>query len=394
MKKLKTRFHGVRFYEHKSRLYNRRPDRYFSIRYQLHGKQTEEGLGWASEGWTDEKAHTVLCDLKSGSKIGEGQTLSEKREKLIRDRRQRESQGDTIRKIGERYLAATVPPALTEKNHAVEKRICLNHIFRLAGERPALSFSEMDMQRFKNELMKSPPQNQKRVTAGRTLAPRTVEHVLIVLGKILKFAGVKKVPRARPTKYDNKNQRYLSNGEAYALLAMLRRENQQVHDMALLSLETGMRQGEILALLVSHCDFATGAISVVDSKNRGKNRTVFMPPGSRGMLQRNTKGKGNDKPVFCSERGGRHRSLPTVYYRVIKDLGFNDGVTDRRFRVDFHTLRHTYASWLIMSGRVSLYQLQKLLGHESITTTERYAHLAPANLAAAASVMGEIRAGG
>ena len=47
--------------------------------------------------------------------------------------------------------------------------------------------------------------------------------------------------------------------------------------------------------------------------------------------------------------------------------------------VNFHTLRHTFASWAAMRG-VSLKELQELLGHASLTMTMRYAHLAPERL--------------
>jgi len=43
-------------------------------------------------------------------------------------------------------------------------------------------------------------------------------------------------------------------------------------------------------------------------------------------------------------------------------------------RLTPHSLRHTYASWQVIAG-VSLRRLQELLGHKSVTTTERYSHL-------------------
>ena len=48
----------------------------------------------------------------------------------------------------------------------------------------------------------------------------------------------------------------------------------------------------------------------------------------------------------------------------------------------FHSLRHTFASWLVQTG-VDLYTVQKLMGHSTISMTERYAHLAPDNLKSA-----------
>ena len=55
-------------------------------------------------------------------------------------------------------------------------------------------------------------------------------------------------------------------------------------------------------------------------------------------------------------------------------MKFNENVSDSRQRVCFHTLRHTMASWHAESG-TDIYVLKELLGHGSITLTERYSHL-------------------
>jgi len=50
-------------------------------------------------------------------------------------------------------------------------------------------------------------------------------------------------------------------------------------------------------------------------------------------------------------------------------------VQDPRMKVCFHTLRHTFGSWLVMAG-VPIYTVKELMGHKTLAMTERYAHLA------------------
>jgi site-specific recombinase XerD len=60
------------------------------------------------------------------------------------------------------------------------------------------------------------------------------------------------------------------------------------------------------------------------------------------------------------------------FKRYARKLGLSENVR-------FHTLRHTFATWLVQEG-VSIYEVQKLLGHSDISVTQVYSHLAASEL--------------
>jgi site-specific recombinase XerD len=53
---------------------------------------------------------------------------------------------------------------------------------------------------------------------------------------------------------------------------------------------------------------------------------------------------------------------------------FNQNVSDKRDWVNFHTLRHTFASWLVEAD-TNIYFVKELLGHSDLKLTERYSHI-------------------
>ena len=81
---------GVRYRLHNTRKHGVKFDQYFSIRYRVEGKQKEEGLGWASKGWTEKKAAALLSELKANKTIGIGPTSLKERRQLEKERRAEE----------------------------------------------------------------------------------------------------------------------------------------------------------------------------------------------------------------------------------------------------------------------------------------------------------------
>lgn len=74
--------------------------------------------------------------------------------------------------------------------------------------------------------------------------------------------------------------------------------------------------------------------------------------------------------------GGKIRFVTKTFEGVVGGLGFNAEIEDRRQKVAFHTLRHTFASWLAIQVTPIL-TIKELMGHKSLAMTERYAHLIP-----------------
>ena len=226
------------------------------------------------------------------------------------------------------------------------------------------------------------------IQSGRSV--QTTKHILNLVKRVFNYlikydlyTGTNPVMKVTIPKKDSSRQRYLTKDEARLLLNALRNKSEQLWQISLLSLSTGMRAGEIFHLKKEHINLETRTIRIVDSKN-GKNRSVFLPDSACQMLYGSHLKYG--QLIFPNSNGQPYTSVSRIFTKTVKDLNLNDGLSDPRDYVVFHTLRHTYASWLIEKDQ-PLFVVSKLLGHSSLSMTQRYAHLSPQKCSATTSVV-------
>lgn len=176
---------------------------------------------------------------------------------------------------------------------------------------------------------------------------------------------------------------FLSVDEVFTLLEEPGAKDQFQHrDRAILELlySTGMRVAEIVNLDLEQVDFAGGMVRVVGKGNKER----LIPVGSQALdavhhyldrraallAKRRQQGKKVvEEALFINNRGGRltTRSIERMVQAYAQRAGMGAPVTP-------HALRHSFATHLLEMG-ADLRVVQELLGHASLSTTQKYTHL-------------------
>ena len=371
-----TQYAGVRYREHKSRKHNGKPDRYFLIRYKNKGKSIEESVGWASARMNAQKANKLRAEITENIRLGRPpQSIREKRELEAKrreeeeqDRQRQEQEMVTFGELGEEYIKWAKG---SKRSWRDDEQRYNSHLRPVLADKPLKEISSFDLEQLKAKLLKE------------KLAPATVKHCLVLIRQMYNkavawgwYTGDNPIKQVKLPTIKNKRHRFLSHEEADRLLEELKKSSLQVHDQALISLHCGLRFGEIAKLIWADLDFTHDIIQVRDPK--GDNRQAFMTDEVKeALLARMPKRKKPTELVFKDRSGKKAQTgVSNAFDRTVKKLGFNEGVTDRRDRVVFHSLRHTFASWLAIQGE-SLLTIRELMGHKSIEMTMRYSHLIP-----------------
>lgn len=219
---------------------------------------------------------------------------------------------------------------------------------------------------------------------GRRVSVGTVRQVLSLLRAMLRLAvehgWLARAPKVRLPRPEERAYPWIRSEEAMQRLLIAARETGYpgLVEFYATALYTGMRAGELCGLLWEDVDLEHRLITVQRSfgeqttKTSEIRRVPILDPLL--PLMRSWKLRCHSRElVFPNMRGNMHVSAARVmhqtYRRCLEEAGIE--------RMRFHDLRHTFAShWMLKGG--DLYRLQRILGHKSISMTQRYAHLSPA----------------
>lgn len=142
---------------------------------------------------------------------------------------------------------------------------------------------------------------------------------------------------------------------------------------------SGLRVSELVELKLSNIYREEGYM-LVEGKG-SKQRLVPLSDVSKRqielwMIDRNSVkiARGEEDILFLNRRG--HRLTRAMIFHIVKELAILAGI---KKRISPHTLRHSFATHLLHNG-ANLLAIQKMLGHESLTTTEIYTHVDAAYL--------------
>lgn len=220
-------------------------------------------------------------------------------------------------------------------------------------------------------------------------APGTINRKITSISKALKYARrlklIDDVPYIKKLPEPEGRTRFLSRGEEEVLLrAFLHFGLEEAHDIVRVLLYTGARKSEVLKLTWRDLElYGPHPQATFWVTKNGRPRTVpLVGPALEALRERRKQAAELPDPLPSSwvfRLTGNQ--LQDQWDRVRAYMGMSD---DPQFVI--HILRHTCASRLVQGG-IDMRRVQVWMGHQSITTTMRYAHFAPRDLDVAAEAL-------
>ena len=226
---------------------------------------------------------------------------------------------------------------------------------------------------------------------GDSLSPLTQSYHLIALRSFLGYCSKRDIETLTPEKIElpktkRKQVSFLTQEETERIMAAIEtRTAQDLRDKAILELlySSGLRVSELVGLNRDHINLNRGEFMV---RGKGqKDRPVFISPEATECLVNYLETrKDGAKPLFIRYSGAKtgdndgesFRLTPRSVQRIVSHYAKLAGITKH---VSPHTLRHSFATDLLMNG-ADIRSVQSMLGHSNIATTQVYTHVTDQHL--------------
>ncbi len=233
--------------------------------------------------------------------------------------------------------------------------------------------------------------NRLGTNVADELQKTTQNYHLIALRSFLKFCAKRDVPALAPAKIElahttRKQVTFLNEDELARLFAQPDTSTEAgLRDRAILELlfSSGLRVSELVGLDTGHVNLKRREFMV---RGKGqKDRPIFISPEAAAWLTRYIeKRQDNTRPLFIRYNGSKavdlsgnfHRLTARSVQRLVNRYTLLAGITKH---VSPHTLRHSFATDLLMNG-ADLRSVQAMLGHSNIATTQIYTHVTDPHL--------------
>lgn len=392
---------GVFYIEHPTRKYSvgirTLKDRQYVLRYTINGVTRKEVFGWASEGKTLPDAEKKIQELKTNAKLNLGPvSLAEERTLVVQQQEEAEKQAreEQARNItfDEYFNSDYLSAARAEKKpRTVSSEVSLYEkwVKPVVGDVPIREIVDWHFDKLKQRLIKAKK------------SPRTIHYCVSIITQVWNKAFDNKLVDTRPPRrktlrlpmVDNEKTKAFTVEQAGQYLEKLGSISEQWHDISLVSLLTGLRASEVFRLEVKDFDKKRKLLFLRQPK-KNRSQTLVLNDSAIELFERLIDMHPTESGlIFTSTKGEQITEVSDSVERTIEALGFNEGVTDRRDRLTFHSLRHTYATWLLDSG-TDIYTISQLLRHSSLAMTKRYVHPHEERLRAATKAIDKAIKGG